>query len=196
MQPKANFVPFKMDGTYLCGFTFFANFDSGNFARVEVDEDNGENEDGCEEKEPTIAESIKSAVESTLDFSCEKPAVEPPCDFAFKMWTRPDCAGTKFENGNRTWFYFGLKGGPIEHPNPETGSRGHLGTPQMLKISIMNLNKQSKLFGQGMVPICMRVPIASATGNLSKGSVKQLYPQTWERLRERPSYHTNTGNQI
>ena len=33
-----------------------------------------------------------------MDFSCEKPSIEPPCDFAFKMWTRPDCAGTKFEN--------------------------------------------------------------------------------------------------
>lgn len=25
------------------------------------------------------------------------------------MWTRPDCAGTEFENGNRTWFYFGVQ---------------------------------------------------------------------------------------
>ena len=56
----------------------------------------------------------------------------------------------------------------------------------------MNLNKQSKLFSQGMVPISMRVPLASATGNLSKASVKQLYPQTRERLRERPSYYTKT----
>ena len=180
-----------MEGTYLCGFTFFANFDSGNLARIEVDEESAEKEGP--EKEPTIAETIRHSVESTLDFSCERPSIEPPCDFAFKMWTRPDCAGTKFENGNRTWFYFGFKGGPIEHPNPETGSKGNLGTPQMLKISIMNLNKQSKLFSQGMVPILMRVPLASATGNLSKASIKQQYPQTWERLRERPSYYTNTG---
>jgi hypothetical protein len=182
-----------MDGTYLCGFTFFANFDSGNLARIEVDEDYFENDDSCD-KEPTVAESITKTVESTLDFSCERPAVEPPCDFAFKMWTRPDCAGTKYENGNRTWFYFGFKGGPIEHPNPETGSKGNLGTPQMLRISIMNLNKQSKLFSQGMIPLYMRVPLASATGNLSKASLKQQYPQTWERLRERPSYYTNSGN--
>lgn len=24
----------------------------------------------------------------------------------FKIWTRPDCAGTHQENGNRTWFHF------------------------------------------------------------------------------------------
>ena len=24
----------------------------------------------------------------------------------FKVWTRPDCAGSRYENGNRTWFHF------------------------------------------------------------------------------------------
>ena len=24
----------------------------------------------------------------------------------FKIWTKPDCAGTPYENGNRTWFHF------------------------------------------------------------------------------------------
>ena len=24
----------------------------------------------------------------------------------FKVWTRPDCAGSCHENGNRTWFHF------------------------------------------------------------------------------------------
>lgn len=28
----------------------------------------------------------------------------------FNIWTKPDCCGTEFENGNRTWFYFGMKG--------------------------------------------------------------------------------------
>lgn len=31
-------------------------------------------------------------------------------DFEFNIWTHPDCAGTEFENGNRSWFYFGIKG--------------------------------------------------------------------------------------
>lgn len=35
-------------------------------------------------------------------------ASETP-DYEFNLWTRPDCAGTEFENGNRTWFYFGVQ---------------------------------------------------------------------------------------
>ena len=26
----------------------------------------------------------------------------------FDLWTSPDCAGTEFENCNRTWFYFSV----------------------------------------------------------------------------------------
>ena len=26
----------------------------------------------------------------------------------FNLWTSPDCAGTEFENCNRTWFYFSV----------------------------------------------------------------------------------------
>lgn len=28
----------------------------------------------------------------------------------FNLWTLPDCANTVFENGNRTWFHFSVKG--------------------------------------------------------------------------------------
>lgn len=28
----------------------------------------------------------------------------------FNLWTRPDCAGTPYENQNRTWFYFAVTG--------------------------------------------------------------------------------------
>lgn len=31
-------------------------------------------------------------------------------DIEFNLWTKPDCVGTEYENGNRTWFYFGVKG--------------------------------------------------------------------------------------
>lgn len=41
--------------------------------------------------------------------SSKTAAVEIP-DHEFNVWTRPDCYGTEFENGNRTWFYFGIKG--------------------------------------------------------------------------------------
>lgn len=31
-------------------------------------------------------------------------------DIEFNIWTKPDCYGTPYENQNRTWFYFGVKG--------------------------------------------------------------------------------------
>jgi hypothetical protein len=61
-------------------------------------------------------------------------------DVRFKLWTRPDCRGTEFENGNRTWFFFGLRGGP-----PSC----------VVKFTVMNMNKQSKLFSQGMAPVVL-----------------------------------------
>ena len=35
---------------------------------------------------------------------------EPPSDSIreFQLWTAPDCAGTQYENGNRSWFYFSI----------------------------------------------------------------------------------------
>lgn len=35
---------------------------------------------------------------------------EVPIDAEFNIWTKPDCCHTEYENGNRTWFYFGVKG--------------------------------------------------------------------------------------
>ena len=29
--------------------------------------------------------------------------------FEYKLWTAPDCAGTCYENGNRTWFHFSVR---------------------------------------------------------------------------------------
>ncbi|XP_055629929.1 uncharacterized protein LOC129770842 isoform X2 [Toxorhynchites rutilus septentrionalis] len=74
----------------------------------------------------------------------------------YNLWTRPDCAGTPYENQNRTWFYFAVTGG---RPN------------QIVKFNVMNLNKQAKLFSQGMHPV-MRVGPAGR----------------WERIRDKPSY--------
>jgi len=57
----------------------------------------------------------------------------------------------------RSWFYFGVRG----------GSYGKL-----MKINIMNLNRQGKLYSQGHVPLVRTVP----------GKSK------WERLRERTTF--------
>ena len=62
--------------------------------------------------------------------------------------------GTEFENGNRTWFHFGIRDGP-----------GLEKTSYTLKFTFMNLNKQSKLFSQGMSPIIARVPRAQASAS-------------------------------
>ncbi|XP_053688151.1 uncharacterized protein LOC128737518 isoform X2 [Sabethes cyaneus] len=74
----------------------------------------------------------------------------------FNLWTRPDCAGTPYENQNRTWFYFAV-----------TGGRPH----QIVKFNVMNLNKQAKLFSQGMHPV-MKVGPGGR----------------WERIKDKPSY--------
>lgn len=61
-----------------------------------------------------------------------------PVNVEFNVWTRPDCAGTQYENTNRTWFYFGIKGGlPSD----------------VCKINVMNLNRQAKLYSHGMHPV-------------------------------------------
>lgn len=74
----------------------------------------------------------------------------------FNLWTRSDCAGTPYENQNRTWFYFAVTGG---RPN------------QIVKFNVMNLNKQAKLFSQGMHPV-MKVGPGGR----------------WERIKDKPSY--------
>ncbi|CAB4069343.1 AGBL5 [Lepeophtheirus salmonis] len=70
---------------------------------------------------PTLIPSLKNVFRKMRMFP-----VAPPCPKTrrrkteeecrgpnlkgnFKCWTRPDCAGTRFENGNRTWFNFGMK---------------------------------------------------------------------------------------
>lgn len=42
---------------------------------------------------------------------CYAEKLENDIDAEFNLWTRPDCGGTKYENLNRTWFYFGIRGG-------------------------------------------------------------------------------------
>jgi hypothetical protein len=103
----------------LAGFTFFADFDSGNLGHVRLD--------AGEEREAETPQSSTSNVSATDD-----------PDFRFSLWTRPDCQGTEFENGSRSWFYFGLKGGP---------------PGAVVQVTLQNLNKQKELFSQGMVPV-------------------------------------------
>ncbi|XP_046571721.1 cytosolic carboxypeptidase-like protein 5 isoform X3 [Haliotis rubra] len=122
------------------GLLFTSKFDSGNLTRVEkvVRED---------EDEPSGSYYSGS---------------EPRPDYEFNVWTKPDCAGTEFENGNRSWFYFGIRGW-----NPG----------RLIKINVMNMNRQGKLYSQGHTPLVRILP------NRPK----------WERIRDRPSYETVDG---
>nr|CAB3220554.1 cytosolic carboxypeptidase-like protein 5 [Phallusia mammillata] len=124
------------------GLLFTSKFDSGNLAQVEKVEHSDSDSDGN--------------TSNTL-YGC---IITP--DYEFNVWTKPDCAGTPFENGNRSWFYFGIRG---YAPN------------KLIKLNIVNLNRQGKLYSQGMGPLVKTVP--------SKPK--------WERIRDRPSHQMIDG---
>ena len=116
-----------------------------------------------------------------------------PTDYSFRIWTRPDCAGTEFENGNRTWFYFGFRGGPstgIDDPKD-------IDSYPTLRFTLMNLNKQSKLFSQGHTPAFLVVPLPHTIHSYGKDKLllKQHYPQAWDRIRDKPTYWTLNTDQ-
>ncbi|XP_036405620.1 cytosolic carboxypeptidase-like protein 5 [Megalops cyprinoides] len=121
---------------------FSSKFDSGNLARVEkVDRSESEGEGA----------GSGTAVSGVLSAGLCNP------DYEFNVWTKPDCAETEFENGNRSWFYFSVRG----------ASPG-----KVIKINVMNMNKQSKLYSQGMAPFVKTLPVKTR----------------WERLRDRPVF--------
>ena len=96
-------------------------------------------------------ESNKSQKHSTLS---ETPLYE------FNIWTKPDCDGTEYQNNNKTWFHFGIK-------SPVSGA--------YVKLNLVNLNKQVKMFSQGMSPVYRVIP---------------GHPH-WDRIKERPTFIVN-----
>uniref|UniRef100_A0A5F9CNL2 Cytosolic carboxypeptidase-like protein 5 n=1 Tax=Oryctolagus cuniculus TaxID=9986 RepID=A0A5F9CNL2_RABIT len=122
------------------GLLFSSRFDSGNLAHVEKVDSVASDGEG-------VGGGASASISSVV--SCP--------DYEFNVWTRPDCAETEFENGNRSWFYFSVRGG----------------TPgKLIKINIMNMNKQSKLYSQGMAPFVRTLPTRPR----------------WERVRDRPTF--------
>lgn len=127
------------------GFKFYSNFDSANFARVEQ-----VFQQGAAPLDNAGAVTSKTDVPTTTTFE-------------FNVWTKPDCAGTEFENGNRTWFYFGIKAA----------------APSMfVRLNIIDINKQAKMYSQGMAPVFKVVP----------------GKPIWERIRDKLTYSTNSEN--
>uniref|UniRef100_A0A8C3FJ80 Cytosolic carboxypeptidase-like protein 5 n=1 Tax=Chrysemys picta bellii TaxID=8478 RepID=A0A8C3FJ80_CHRPI len=129
------------------GLLFSSKFDSGNLAHVEKVEH--------QEGEGDVAGNNSSSSSTTVSavFGSSLPAA----DYEFNVWTKPDCAETEYENGNRSWFYFSVKGGA---------------PGKLIKINIVNMNKQSKLYSQGMSPFVRTLPVRPR----------------WERIRERPTF--------
>uniref|UniRef100_A0A4W3H0X7 Cytosolic carboxypeptidase-like protein 5 n=2 Tax=Callorhinchus milii TaxID=7868 RepID=A0A4W3H0X7_CALMI len=124
------------------GLLFSSKFDSGNLAQVEkVDRFEGEGD-------PAPTGSTNCGIFGNA-FSFP--------DYEFNVQTKPDCGETEFENGNRSWFYFSIKGGA---------------PGKLIKINITNMNKQSKLYSQGMAPFVRSLPVK----------------QRWERVRDRPTF--------
>ncbi|XP_019947492.2 cytosolic carboxypeptidase-like protein 5 isoform X1 [Paralichthys olivaceus] len=123
-----------------CGnIVFSSKFDSGNLARVEK-----------VEKGSSSPSSDTASSGSTTSGSTVSP------DYEFNVWTQPDCAGTEHENGNRSWFYFSVRG---------------TAPGKILKINVMNMNNQRKLYSQGMAPLVRTLPGKNR----------------WERIRDRPT---------
>ncbi|XP_019872750.1 cytosolic carboxypeptidase-like protein 5 [Aethina tumida] len=109
-----------MEGIKCSEFTFFNDFDSANLARVEY---------------VTPTEAVKQ--------TGSKSVVPDVPDAEFNIWTKPDCHGTEYENGNRTWFYFGLK---ANEPSI------------LIKFNLVDLNRQGKMYSQGMAPVHRIIP--------------------------------------
>ncbi|XP_071334803.1 cytosolic carboxypeptidase-like protein 5 isoform X2 [Trachinotus anak] len=118
---------------------FSSKFDSGNLARVE------KVEKGSSSPSSDTASSGSGPSGCTLT-----------PDYEFNVWTQPDCAGTEHENGNRSWFYFSVRGAA---------------PGKLLKINVMNMNNQRKLYSQGMAPLVRTLPGKNR----------------WERIRDRPT---------
>ncbi|XP_041661649.1 cytosolic carboxypeptidase-like protein 5 isoform X2 [Cheilinus undulatus] len=118
---------------------FSSKFDSGNLARVEKVEKGSSSPPG----DVAPVGSVPSGSNITPDYE-------------FNVWTQPDCAGTEHENGNRSWFYFSVRGAA---------------PGKLLKINVMNMNNQRKLYSQGMAPLVRTLPGKNR----------------WERIRDRPT---------
>ncbi|KAM6463013.1 cytosolic carboxypeptidase-like protein 5 isoform 3-T3 [Liasis olivaceus] len=130
------------------GLLFSSKFDSGNLAHVEK----VEHQEGDSDNSVNGSGSINTSAASVV-FGSSLPIA----DYEFNVWTKPDCGDTEYENGNRSWFYFSVRGGM---------------PGKLIKIHIVNMNKQTKLYSQGMTPLVKTIPIRPR----------------WERIRERPAF--------
>ncbi|PAA46674.1 hypothetical protein BOX15_Mlig007936g1 [Macrostomum lignano] len=138
--------------------TFLSNFDSGNLARVAK----LSSRDDSDEQQGSSASSAAAPPPPPAPTS-QAEANRP--DYEYQVWTRKDAEGFQFENENRTWFHFGVRG---YQPN------------KLIKLTVMNLNRQQRLFQQGHQPVFR---VGFPDGSFAK----------WQRVRDRCSCETVDG---
>ena len=81
---------------------------------------------------------------------------------SFQLWTAPDAAGSPFETTHRTWFCFGVAGAALG---------------ETLSFSVMNMNKQGKLYKHGFRPVYRHAKAPAST--------------PWRRLRLPVTFASN-----
>ena len=117
------------------GLIFSGNFDSGNLGRVEVVPENVEYTGNQHHK---ITERGWADRFVFIYGADRRPLLRSRPSQHVKIWTNHDAHGSPFQNGNRTWFYFSVR-----NYKPDS----------VVRFSIMNLNRQAKLFNQGHAPV-------------------------------------------
>ncbi|CAH8848849.1 unnamed protein product [Trichobilharzia szidati] len=146
------------------GIIFSSNFDSGNLARVEkVSYDTDERSSSVTTSNKSHSQKGNANTNNSIFGNTSIADVR--VDHEFKIWTKPDCAGTIYENGNRTWFYFSVRG---------------CSPGKVVKFTVMNMNKQSKIYSQGYAPLY----------RVHNSSVSQ---SRWQRIRDRPLWEIVNG---
>lgn len=77
--------------------------------------------------------------------------------FIYTFFFHPSAVLSVSPYERRSWFYFSVRG---------------VLPAKLLKINVMNMNKQSKLYSQGMAPFVRTFPVR----------------MRWERVRDRPTF--------
>lgn len=107
-----------MDNFICGGYIFQSNFDSGNLHKVELVKWNeGTSKFQFSQQlrrrmRPRVTLIVKVPVNDIVcfHFFAEILPTNNTVGVEFNLWTKPDCAGTEYENLNRSWFFFSIQG--------------------------------------------------------------------------------------
>uniref|UniRef100_A0A0X3Q3J8 Cytosolic carboxypeptidase-like protein 5 n=1 Tax=Schistocephalus solidus TaxID=70667 RepID=A0A0X3Q3J8_SCHSO len=149
--------------TKIDNLIFSSNFDSGNLRAVEKVTEwidyAGNNGEKFGERQSYVKKFFG------VHGLERRPLLKAKPDMHVRVWTRYDAQDTPFQNGNRSWFYFSVR-------NYKPCS--------IIRISVMNMNRQAKLFAQGHAPVFKVVGTSSVIS-------------AWKRIKEEPVYEIVNG---